>query len=139
MAGIDAFGTILEVDVNDDAFVTGLTVGELTNIDILDINVDDYDVTTHDSPGQWREFIGGLKDGGALSADLNFDPALHGAIIDAIKVTHDIRITLPADADDATITFPGYINGLSGAAPHDGQLEGEISIKVAGPPVLAIP
>jgi predicted secreted protein len=138
MAGIDAFGTTLEIDVNDDAFVTGLTAGELTNIDVLDVSVDDYDVTTHDSPGQWREFIGGLKDGGTLSADLNFDPALHGAILDAVKDTHDIKITLPADADSAEVTFAGYINTMSAAAPHDGQLEAEIAIKVSGPPTLTI-
>jgi predicted secreted protein len=138
MAGIDAFGTILEVDVDDDASFS-LTVGELTNIDVLDVSVDDYDVTTHDSPDQWREFIGGLKDGGTLSGDLNFDPADHGAILDAVKETHDIRITLPADADDAEVEFSGYINGLSAAAPHDGQLEAEISLKVSGEPTITIP
>jgi predicted secreted protein len=139
MAGIDGFGTTLEIDINDDLFVTGLTAGELTNIDILDVTVDDYDVTTHDSPGQWREYIGGLKDGGALSADLNFDPALHGAILDVVKETHDVKITLPADADDAEVTFSGYINAMSAAAPHDDKLEAEITIKVSGAPTLTIP
>jgi predicted secreted protein len=131
MAGIDAFGTTLAVGAT--------TIGELTNIDVLDVSADDYDVTTHDSTDQWREFIGGLKDGGTLSGDLNFDPADHGTILDLVGETDQIVITLPADADDATVTFDGYINGLSAAAPHDGQLEAEISIKVTGEPVLDIP
>ncbi|MGW2547153.1 MerR family transcriptional regulator, partial [Kitasatospora sp. NPDC001574] len=30
---------------------------------------DHLDSTTHGSPGGWREFVGGLKDGGEVSAD----------------------------------------------------------------------
>jgi predicted secreted protein len=131
MAGIDAFGTTLAVGAT--------TIGELTNIDVLDVSAEDYDVTTHDSPDQWREFISGLKDGGTLTGDLNFDPADHGTILDIVGDEETIVITLPADADDATVTFTGYINGLSAAAPHDGQLEAEVSIKVTGEPVLDIP
>jgi hypothetical protein len=36
------------------------------------------------------------------------------------------------------VTFSGYINTMSAAAPHDGQLEAEIAIKVSGPPTLTI-
>ena len=139
MAGIDAFGTTLEVDVNDDDFATGLVVGELTSIDILDVSVEDLDVTTHDSAGQWREFIGGLKDGGSLSGTVNFDPADHGAILAAVGQTHEIRITLPPAADSAEVRFKGYINALSGTAPHDGALEADIGIKVSGPVTITIP
>lgn len=139
MAGIDAFGTILEIDVNDDAFTTGLTVGELTEIGLLDVSVEDLDVTSHDSPNQWREFLGGLKDGGTISGTVRFDPADHGAILDAVGDNHDIRITLPPDADSAEVTFPGYVNGLTGTAPHDNALEAEVSIKVAGEPSITIP
>ena len=135
MAGIDAFGTILEIDVNDDAFATGLTVGEITTVDFLDVSVDDLDATTHGSPGQWREFIGGLKNGGTLTGTIRFDPALHGAILSAVGVTHDVRITLP-DAGAASIDFEGYINMLTGVAPHDGLLEGEFGLKASGAPVL---
>lgn len=135
MAGIDAFGTTLEIDVGDDAFATALDALELVSVDIFDVSVDDYDVTTHSSPGQWREFIGGLKDGGTLTGTVRYDPAIHAAILTNIKTTHDMRITLP-DAGAATIVFPGYINSLTSVAPHDGALEGEFGIKVAGPPVL---
>jgi hypothetical protein len=31
--------------------------------------------SSHDSTGQWREFIGGMKDAGELSMDINYDPA----------------------------------------------------------------
>lgn len=137
MAGIDAFGTTLDIDVLDTGTFT-LAAGELVSIDLLDVSVADYDVTTHGSPGQWREFLGGLKDGGALSGTLRFDPALHAAILDVVGVTHDMRITLPADADSATVTFAGYINAMTGTAPHDGALEAEIGLKVSGQPVLDI-
>lgn len=138
MAGIDAFGTTLEIDANDDAFATGVAVGELVSIDVLDVSVADYDVTTHGSPGQWREYLGGLKDGGELGGTLRFDPALHATILDNIGESHQLRITLPADADSATVTFDGYIKGMTGTAPHDGALEAEITLKVSGAPVLDI-
>ena len=138
MAGIDAFGTTLEIDdgTTGDAYDA---YGEITSIDILDASVDDYDVTTHSSPDQWREFIGGLKDGGSLSVELNFDPALHGALLELLGVTRNFKITLPADADSAEVTFTGYLNSMSSAAPHDGLLEAEVGIKVSGKPTLTIP
>lgn len=139
MAGIDAFGITFEIDIGDDDFVTALEVGEVTDADFLDISVEDIDVTSHASPDQWREFLGGLKDGGALTFTVNFDPALHGDILDELGVNHDMRFTFPPDADDATIVFPGYLSGFTGSAPVDDKLEAEASVKVAGKPELTIP
>lgn len=137
MAGIDAFGTTLEMDTNDDAFATGVTVGEIVTLNPLSVTAEDYDVTTHGSPNRWREYLGGLKDGGELSATVRFDPALHGSsMVDELAVTHDIRVTFNVDAGGVIVTFPGYLKGVSADAPHDGPYEGEITIKVAGEPVF---
>lgn len=131
MAGIDAFGTTLEID--------NTPVGEITSIGYFDASVEDYDVTTHSSPDQWREFIGGLKDGGSLSGSLNFDPAMHGTLLDMLGETKPIKITFPPAADSAEVTFSGYLSSLTGEAPHDGHLEAEFSIKVSGKPTITIP
>jgi predicted secreted protein len=136
MAGIDAFGTTLGIDDGGAGFDL---VGEITELDVLDVEVEDLDVTTHDSPDQWREYLGGLKDGGELSFTLNFDPALHASLLDEVGAPHTFQIILPADADDAEVDFAGHINGMSAAAPHDDKLEAEMTIKVSGAPTITIP
>lgn len=128
MAGIDAFGTSWAMH---DGASTYVDIGEVTNIDLLDIDVDDIDVSSHDSPGQWREFLGGMKDGGELSMEVNYDPAEHGTILSAVGTSRDHRLTLP-DAGAATIAFEGYVSGFSAQAPYDDKLSATITVKVSG-------
>lgn len=128
MAGIDAFGTAWAMDNNTATFTD---VGELTSIDLLDIEVDSIDVSSHDSTGQWREFVAGMKDGGELTMEVNYDPAAHGTLFSAIGVEQGHRITLP-DGGAATITFDGFISGMSAQAPYDDKLSASVTVKVTG-------
>ena len=50
------------------------TLAEVTNITPPKMSRDTVDATHEESPGAWREFIAGLKDGGDVSLDLNFIP-----------------------------------------------------------------
>jgi predicted secreted protein len=136
MAGIDAFGTQWQIH---DGVSSYDAVAEVTNIDLLDVDVEDLDVTSHDSPEEWREFIGGLKDGGELSFEINFDPAVHAELLDLLGVTRDHKLVLPAAADDAEVDFQGHISSLSAAAPHDDKLSATASVKVSGKPTITIP
>lgn len=138
MSGIDAFGTQLQIHDGEDPGAYD-TVGSVTSLNPLDVSVEDIEVTAHDSADQWREFLGGLKDGGEISAEVNFDPALHGDLLDIVGVTRDMKIVLPAAADDAEIAFEGHINGFTADAPHDDKLEGTVTLKVSGKPELTIP
>jgi hypothetical protein len=49
-------------------------IANVTSISGPSISRNVYDVTAHDSTDSYMEFIGGLKDGGELSFDLNWDP-----------------------------------------------------------------
>jgi predicted secreted protein len=134
MAGIDAFGTIWSIST--DGGTTFIPVAEVTKIDVLDVKADTTDVSSHDSPGQWREFIGGMKDAGSLSFDVNYDPAAHGTIFsniggDPIKQ----KITLP-DAGAAVVAFDAIITGMKAQAPFDDKLAATVTIKVSGPVVI---
>lgn len=134
MAAVDAFGTVWAMDPAGGS--TYVNVADVTEIGVLDISAETIESTVHGSPGGWRTFIGGLKDGGELSMSINYDPALHGTIFSAIGVdgvTH--RITLP-DAGAAVVTFVGIVTGLSVGAPMDDKLTGDVTIKVSGPPVI---
>jgi len=128
MAGVDAFGT--EWAMHDGAS-TYVAVAEVTSISVLDVSVDSIDVSSHDSAGQWREFVAGMKDGGELSMDINYDPALHGAIWSALGTTRNHRITL-TDSGAAVVSFSGFISGVKADAPYDDKLAATVSIKVDG-------
>ena len=106
-------------------------------MDVLDVDVEDIETTSHDSTGQWREYIGGLKDGGELSFELNFDPALHGTLLALVGVTREMQIVMPAGVDDI-VDFEGHIKSLSAAAPYDDKLSASASIKVSDPVTITI-
>lgn len=135
MAGIDAFGTLLKI--GDAAGTSYDAVAEVTSVDVLDVEVEDLDMSSHDSPDQWREYAGGLKDGGELSFELNFDPAVHATLLNLVGVTREFQIVMPEGVDDL-VDFEGYIKSLSSAAPHDDKLSATASIKVSGPVTITI-
>lgn len=129
MAAIDAFGTIWAVEFTASSFTE---IGEVTNISLLDISVDTIDGSSHDSPGQWREFVAGMKDGGELSMDVNYDPALHDEIYAEVGgAVKGHRFTLP-DAGAATVEFDAIVTGFSAEAPYDDKLSASITLKVTG-------
>lgn len=128
MAGIDAFGTQWKMH---DGASTYVTIEEVTNVGVLSIDVDTIDVSSHDSPSQWREFLGGMKDGGELSMEINYDPALHGSIMTAIGATRNHKIILP-DAGAAEVSFAAVVSGFSAGAPYDDKLSGTVTLKVSG-------
>jgi predicted secreted protein len=134
MAGVDAFGTKWAIDpAGGTAYVD---VAEVTSVDVLDIKVDTIDVSSHDSANQWREFLGGMKDAGELSMDINYDPADHGTIFSNIGVDAVAnRITL-TDAGAAVVTFDGIITGMKAQAPYDDKLSATVTIKVSGAPTI---
>jgi predicted secreted protein len=131
MAAVDAFGTQWQVEFG----ATFVTVAELTNIDVLDLSSDTIDASSHDSPSQWREFINGMKDGGELSFECNFDPA-EATQVDVAELVggaaKDMKIVLP-DAGAAEVTFSGLVTGFSAGAPFDDKLTGTATVKITGP------
>lgn len=134
MAGVDAFGTTWAI--GDGAGPEVFTpVADVTNIDVLNIKVDTTDVSSHDSDAQWREFIGGMKDGGELSFDINYDPALHGVIFSAIGQVKNHKITL-TDAGAAVVAFGAIVTGMKAQAPYDDKLSATVTLKVTGAPVI---
>ncbi|MFC5997109.1 phage tail tube protein [Pseudonocardia hispaniensis] len=133
MAGLDAFGTLLE---RGDGTPTVYTpIANVTNIEGPETERDTYDVTAHDSPDAWREFIGGLKDAGEVTAEINYDPADHDTLLAdyADAQPRDWRITWPTGA---TWALKAILTGFSAEAPHDDKLAAEITLKVSGKPAL---
>jgi predicted secreted protein len=134
MSGVAAFGTKWSFSTDGDTTFTD--VAEVTNIDVLNIKADTMDVSSHDSPNEYREKLGGMKDGGSLSMAINYDPALHGTIFSNIggaPIKHKITLT---DAGAAVVAFDGIITTMQAKAPFDGKLEATVTVEVSGEPII---
>ncbi|MGW1035004.1 phage tail tube protein [Streptomyces antibioticus] len=137
MAGLDAFGTQLKRDsTGSGSYVAIANVGD---IDGPGRSREAIEVTAHDSPDQYREFVKGLKDGGEVSATINFNPGntSHQALDDDFE-EKDLRsyqiVVLPGDPDELTVTFNALITDLSDAYPVEDKMEREVTFKISGKP-----
>jgi predicted secreted protein len=138
MAGRDAFGTLLQR--GDDAGAVFTTIANVTSIGGPERSRDTIDVTAHDSPGGWMEFVGSLKDGGEISCDINYDPA---------EVTHDLDddfddvdprhwriVILPDTEDEHTWALTAILTKLGDEFPYDDKMARSLTLKVTGKPIL---
>ena len=139
MPGKDAFGTQLKRDSNGaGAFVAIANVGDIEG---LGRAREAIEVTTHDSPDKYREFVKGLKDGGEVTLTINFDPGetSHQAL-DADFEEDELRayqiVALPGEPDEMTCEFNALITDLSDSYPVEDKMEREVTIKISGKPVF---
>lgn len=141
MSGRDGFGTRFQRATTLSPGTTFETIASVTNISGPGRKRETIDVTAHDSPSQWMEFIGGLKDGGEVSLDINYDPS---------EATHDLDddfddtaarnykvVILPGTDDEYTWSIKGVMTELSDEFPYDDKIARTMTIKVTGKPTLA--
>lgn len=97
-----------------------------------------HDATNSASPDDYREIIGGLKDGGEYTIDLDFVPGSTG--LDTLLAHFEsnalvnYRITYP---NGHTWTAAALITALDPNAPIDDKMTIPATFKVSGKPVLA--
>lgn len=133
---LNAFGATITRDAVEIAYVTNIGGPGLAR--------DTLESTHHRSTAMYRTFIKGLKDGGEVSLDLNFDPAnaTHNAAAGILAdFANDVDIstwviTWP-DTGLTTWTFDGIVTGFEPSAPFDDKLSATVTIKVSGQPTLA--
>lgn len=129
-----AFGSILTSPAG--------VIAEIDEIGVFAPRAETIDVTTHGSASGYREFIGGLRDGGELTLKGNFYPGNAPQI--AMKTYLDdgevraFTVTMPA-AMGATITLDGIVTGLDiGPFPVDGKVVFGGTIKITGKPLVNV-
>jgi len=137
---IFAQGTKLQMDSGG-----GLaTIVDVKSITGPTLTRDIIDVTSHSSSSGFREFINGLKDGGTVTFDINFDPveATHknaaGGLLESY-VSGDVeswKIIFP-DPALTEWTFSGVIQDFQTSMGIDDALSASVTVKVTGAPVLA--
>lgn len=116
-------------------------IAELETIDGLDLSAETIDVTTLDSNGAYREFIGGFKDGGEVALTGFFNPSDVGqdAVYDAFEAgTTDAYAIIFPSALGAQWDFNGVVTGFKTSVEKEGVISFEATVKVSGKPTLSI-
>lgn len=153
MADSDAhtgFGALLLKGQGDspETFVAVMGVKSITG---PSISRNTHDTTDMQSPSGWREFIGGLVDGGEVSFEANLLPRndtqnqeVGGFMAEFDKTSCDSRgnwrISFPECAGEAEgyMEFGGIVTGQSMTFPLDDLMGFTGTIKVSGRPELVL-
>lgn len=118
-------------------------IGGLTSIGGIEITADTIDVTTLESDGGYREFIGTFKDGGEVPIEGFFDPSTESGQV-ALQASLDTglaegyKIVFPT-TPKAEWAFQGVVTGFKvGDVDVDGTINFGATIKVSGKPNLTV-
>ncbi|MCY0961574.1 phage tail tube protein [Streptomyces sp. H27-H5] len=137
MSGINGFGTAFQRGdgAGPEVFTS---IADTTNISGPGLSRETIDVTSHSSPDAWMEFIGGLKDGGEVSLDVNYAPAMHDVLIGDFDDVdpRNYRVVFP-DPDTTTWSFKAVMTGFESEAPYDDKLAASLTFKVSGKPTIS--
>lgn len=130
MAGKKAFGSILSKGTT--------AIGGLTNIGGPNISADTIDITSNDSVDAWREFIGGLKNGGQVTLEGNFENNEgQAALVSGIGADPEqYEIKFPAFTPAVTWAFSAIVVAFNVTAPMDGKLGFSATLQISGKPTL---
>ncbi|WP_432589936.1 phage tail tube protein [Streptomyces sp. HD1123-B1] len=135
MAGLDAFGTQLQR--GDGGSPESFTaIANATNITPPALERETMDVTTHGSPDQWREYLGGLKDGGEVSVDINYDPRVHDVLGGDLDDPNPRNYKVVWPGTLGSWSFAAILKGFEPEAPHDDKLAASLTFQVSGKPTL---
>lgn len=135
MAGLDAFGTQLQRG-DGAGSETFTAIANVTDITPPGLERETLDVTSHGSPEAWREFIGGLKDGGEVEIEINYDPREHDGLIADLNDTapRNYKVVWPQNLGDWA--FKAVMKGFEAEAPHADKLAASVTFKVSGKPTI---
>ena len=94
---------------------------------------DTIDVTTLDSTGGYREFIGGFRDGGTVTLPMNFTRSTYD-LMNTDFESDDLQnyeIFLP-DTEGTSFEFEALVTELGLAIPADDKITADVTLKVSG-------
>jgi predicted secreted protein len=110
-----------------------VNLAEINSISGPNMTRDTIDVTSLDSTGGYREFIGGFRDGGTVQLNMNFIRASLDTMKDDFESDdlQNYEIVLPDD-ENTTLEFTGLVTELPLEIPPDDKITMAVSIKVSG-------
>jgi len=137
MPGLNAFGTQLQRGDGVEPTEVFTAIANVTNIQGPEMSRETIDVTAHNSTDAWMEFVGGLKDGGEVSIDLNYDPNVHDILIADFddEEPRSYRLVFPV-TPVVQWTIKAIMTEFSSEAPYDDKLAASATFKVSGKPTI---
>ena len=117
--------------------LTWVHIAEINSITGPGNTREQIDVTSLDSTGGYREYIGGFRDGGTVTLAMNFTRSTYEAMLADFEsnVIQNYEICLP-DTEVTTIEFEGLVTELPLTIKPDDKITADVTIKVSGQPVL---
>ena len=110
-----------------------VNIAEVNSISGPTMTRDTIDVTSLDSTGGYREFIGGFRDGGTISLAMNFTRSTY----DSMKAdfedanSHNYEIVL-SDDENTTLEFVGIVTEVPLEITPDDKITSSVTIKISG-------
>lgn len=135
-----AFGTILAYGDGENV-ETFTKIGQMKDISGPNMSRDTIDVTNHDSPGGYREFLASIRDGGEITFAVEYDPgdSTHDQdtgllYLFGLDVRTNFQLIFPVESDNGYwgYTFSGLVTVFFPKEPVDGSITADITIKVGG-------
>lgn len=115
-------------------------LAEVTKITPPNISRDAVEATHMKSPNAWREFIAGLKNGGDVSLEINYDPNGAAATsfmaelgLSGVNAKKNRKITF---TDGTVWSFKGILTAFEPDAPIDDRMVASVTFKVTGEPTF---
>jgi hypothetical protein len=149
MAKHPSFGSKIMVDIAGGSDYA--SVGQVLDIAGPNISRSEIDTTDHDNAEAnggdgYREFLGGIPDGGDITFPVHFDPInldTHGqtagsGILSTFTKQDLVSWKISLNVLNGTLNWEcdGFLNSWSPESPLEGKHTGEVSIKVSGKPLL---
>lgn len=126
------FGTILAIA----AAPLGTVFTDLANVtSITPFNTtrDAIDTTDMSTTDGYKTALGGLKDNGECTAEINYDPTAHNTLLADFDEADPMnyRITFPG-ASGEIASFAAVMTGFSPSVPMDEKMTASMTIKISG-------
>lgn len=111
------------------------SVGEVTSITAPGLSRDAVETTHMESTERWRTFISGLKDGGEVNIEINFDPSDSSTTDFLNDLNTDANVDYQIEWRDGTLwTFNALMTGMEPGVPIDDRITANCTFKVSGKP-----
>lgn len=114
-------------------------IGDTRDINGPGLTRDTHETTTRDSPNGYKEFIGGLRDGGEVTVDITYSKT-GSAYTDLLadfheNTAHNYKLKF-VDGTSREWQFAALVTGMPLQAPLDDKLSLTVPMKITGKPVL---
>ncbi len=106
-------------------------IAEVNSISGPGMARDFIDVTSLDSTGGYKEYIGGFRDGGTLTLNMNFTLAGYNAMKDDFEDDDSVnyQVVIPSQM---TLDFAGFVTDLPLDITHTDKITCNVTVKITG-------